>query len=44
MNNNFKHILEKLLHYWLSGDIIKDYYLFELYVKLSKIVYKHTKM
>lgn len=41
MITNLNCILEMLLHQWLNGDIIKDFYLFELYVKLSKLSYNN---
>lgn len=42
MITNLNCILEMLLHQWLNGDIIKDFHLFELYVKLSKLSYDCT--
>jgi len=36
---DLNNVLKMLLHRWLNGNIFKDFDLFELYVKLSKIFY-----
>lgn len=36
---NGDYILRVVLNNWLKGDLIKDFYLFESYVYMSKLLY-----
>ena len=37
MNNANDYILKSLLHNWLNGNVIEDFYLFEAFVYISKV-------
>lgn len=39
MNNANDYILKSLLHNWLNGNVIEDFYLFEAFVYISKLSY-----
>ena len=44
MNNDLNYLMKILLHNWLNGDIIADFYLFKAFVfigKLSNNIYKN---
>ena len=38
MNNELSYMMRILLNNWLNGDIINDFYLFETFVSISKLL------